>query len=47
MHTKLLLALSLLVSFTLSACGSNEDLPVRTTPQLEHPVTGKISTGET
>lgn len=41
MSTKIILVLSLGLSFVLSACGSTEDLPVRTTPQTEHPVTRK------
>ncbi len=39
MTTKILLILSVALSFALAACGGKKDLPVRTTPQVEHPVT--------
>ncbi|TCL08536.1 hypothetical protein BXY66_0573 [Shimia isoporae] len=42
MHTKILLLSSLALTFALAACGGTKDLPVRSTPQAEHPVTGEI-----
>lgn len=43
MSTKILLVLSVALSFALAACGGKKELPVRTTPQAEHPVTGKVT----
>ncbi|MGR3714969.1 MAG: hypothetical protein ACU0A6_17820 [Shimia sp.] len=43
MSIKFAFALSFACLPALSACSSNTDLPVRTVPQAEHPVTGKSS----
>lgn len=43
MKKPLFLTATIVMALTLAACGSTKDLPVRTTPQKESPVTYKTT----